>query len=112
MTAYGPTRPHVLGDADTVRGFRLAGLVGTVVRSRDEAAQAFLRARDAGTELLVLTEDAEALLRAAGLLPHEARQPVIAVVPAARGPRPRPLPAEQLERRVRRALGLPVEREP
>ena len=111
MTAHGPTPPHVIGDADTVRGFRLAGLSGTVVLSRDEAAQAFLRARDAGIELVVLTEEAEVFLCGAGLLPHSGR-PVVAVVPAARGPRPRPLPAERLERRVRRALGLPVEREP
>ena len=111
MTANQPTPPHVIGDADTVRGFRLAGLTGTAIRSRDEAAQAFLRARDAGTELLVLTEDAEALLRGAGLLPHDGRL-IVAVVPAARGPRPSPLPADRLERRVRRALGLPVESEP
>ncbi len=111
MTGNAPTPPHVLGDADTVRGFRLAGLTGTVVQSGDEAAQAFLRARDAGIELLVVTEGVEALLRRAGLRPHQGRL-VVAIVPAAHGPRPSPLPAEGLKRRVRRALGLPVEREP
>jgi len=96
----------VLGDAPTVRGFRLAGLAGAVVESAADARAAFERVREQGAALVVVTE---AVLEALGgpdaLVAHGVR-PLLVAVPSACAPRAGPGFAEQLAQRVQRALGL------
>ena len=102
--------PWAIGDAVTVRGFRLAGLEGRIVDTPEEAREAMRRARAASVTLVVATERAAALVREAGP-PAEAAlpSPVVVVVPAALGPRAAPSAADRLGRRVRQVLGLPAE---
>ena len=48
---------HVLGDRDTVMGFKLVGVPGTVIKTKEEALQsinAFLLEEDIG--ILIITE--------------------------------------------------------
>jgi vacuolar-type H+-ATPase subunit F/Vma7 len=54
---------HIIGDQDTVLGYRFAGVTGEAVESIEEARDAFRRAlADAGNRILMLTESVEAML--------------------------------------------------
>ena len=82
-------RAFCIGDEDTVRGFRLAGVPGEAVSTAGEAAEALARARRwADCGLLIVTEQACALLgqelaslRAAG------DRPTVVEIPGPGGPR-------------------------
>lgn len=101
--------PWAIGDAVTVRAFRLAGLAGRVVATAAEAREAMGLARAAGVTLVVATERAAALLREGDATADRAMLPVLVVVPAAVGPPAAPSVADRLARRVRQVLGLPAE---
>ena len=101
----------VLGDAETVLGFRLAGLRGRVVDSRDTAVAALAELRAAGASLVVVTDALCEALGGPRALAGESLRPVVAVVPSALGPRAAVSLAAEIARSVRRALGIPAERQ-
>lgn len=56
---------HIIGDQDTVLGFRFAGVTGTVVSSLEDASQAFRQAvTGERCRILLLTERVERMIRA------------------------------------------------
>jgi vacuolar-type H+-ATPase subunit F/Vma7 len=98
----------VLGDAATVRGFRLAGYAGCIVESAEEARAALAALRAQGVALVVMTERLCHALGGPETLVAGPLRPVVAVVPEASGLRVGPTPADVLARGVRRALGIPA----
>jgi len=73
---------HIIGDQDTVLGYRFAGVSGSVVATPEEARQAFAAAlSDARHRILLLTERVEGML-AAEVSAHrvEATPPYLVVV--------------------------------
>jgi vacuolar-type H+-ATPase subunit F/Vma7 len=102
----------VLGDADTVRAFRLAGFRGRAVETPDEARDALEALRGEGAALVVVTERVYRALGGTSALASGTVRPVVAVVPSAVEPSAAPSPAQQISTVVRRALGMPAERRP
>jgi len=100
----------VLGDAATVRGFRLAGLAGAIAEGEAEARAALARLRSEGAALVIVTERVAQLLGGPDALGADGVRPLVVVVPSAGEPFPAPGFADHLSRRVQRALGLSVER--
>lgn len=73
---------HIIGDQDTVLGYRFAGVTGSVVATPDEARQAFRAALgDEDQRILLLTERVERMLEAE-VVAHrlEATPPYIVVI--------------------------------
>jgi len=96
----------VLGDAATVRGFRLAGLAGAVVSGAPEARAALARLREQGAALVLVTERVAEALGGPEALVSAGMRPLIVAVPSLHEPREGPGFAEHLAQRVQRALGL------
>ncbi len=100
---------HIIGDQDTVLGYRFAGVTGTVVATPDEARQAFREAlADARHRILLLTERVERMLPAE-VTAHrlEARPPYLVVIEDIWGPDGRRKSLQQL---VFEAVGIRVVR--
>ncbi|MFW6107824.1 MAG: V-type ATP synthase subunit F [bacterium] len=96
----------VIGDEDTVLGFRYAGVEGRVVGSADEA-RSVLEERAAGEPgIVIITEDvAEVIRDTVNRVRFESAMPVIVEVPGPAGPAPdRP----ELIGLIREALGIRV----
>jgi V/A-type H+-transporting ATPase subunit F len=97
-----------IADEDTVRGFRLAGIAGQVVKTAEQVAAA-VEAATAETEnsVIVLTEQVAAVI---GPLVERIRlereQPLIAEIPGPDGPMPGRKSLRQL---VQEAVGIRVE---
>ena len=75
---------HIIGDVDTVLGYRFAGVEGNAVSTPDEARQAFLKAIAPGTSgILLVTEDVEGMIEEL-VTAHRAsaKEPFLAVVPS------------------------------
>ena len=67
---------HIIGDQDTVLGYRFAGVTGDAVSTPEEAREAFTRAiRDHQPGILLLTEAVEEMLQ------DEVKAHRLAVVP-------------------------------
>ena len=96
----------VLGDAATVRGFRLAGLAGLIVSGPAEARAALARLREEGVALVVVTEQVAGDLGGPEALVSDGVRPLVVSVPSASEPLAGPRFADQLARRVQRALGM------
>ena len=80
---------HIIGDEDTVLGFRFAGVTGDCVENADQAQAAFRRAVDeAGCRILLLTEAVEDMIEA-DVTAHrlESEAPFIVTVEDIWGPR-------------------------
>ena len=74
---------HIIGDVDTVLGYRFAGVEGDAVSNPDEARNAFLKATAPGTHgVLLVTEDVEDMIEEL-VTAHRAlaKEPFLAVVP-------------------------------
>lgn len=99
-----------IADADTVRGFRLAGIPGEAVSNAPQAATALERAAarpDCG--LLILTESVADSIRSqvdAWRLQHD--QPLLVEIPGPTGPMPG---HKRLHELVQEAVGLRLNRE-
>jgi vacuolar-type H+-ATPase subunit F/Vma7 len=96
----------VLGDAPTVRGFRLAGVAGMVVGGEAEARAALARLRQEGAALVIVTESVAEALGGPEALVSGGVQPLVVAVPSAREPVAGANAADHLAQRVQRALGL------
>jgi len=97
----------VLGDEDTVLGFRYAGVPGHVVRTPEEARAALAEQVEAGRAgVIIVTEDVERMIRLeVDRLRFGSGPPIVVSVPGPGGP--------ARERRdllavIREALGIKV----
>ncbi|HNX95259.1 MAG TPA: V-type ATP synthase subunit F [Holophaga sp.] len=108
-------RVYCLGDEDTVRGFRLAGVSGRTVLCPGEGADALggglaWALAQPDCDLLVLTEEVAAALGARmEALRNERTRPLIVEIPGPAGPRPG---RENLRQLVQRAVGSRLEQGP
>lgn len=98
---------HVLGDEDTVLGFRLAGIRGTVAERGEGLAEQFRAlVGEQQAKIVLITEDL-----AAGIRPLVDRYrmrgtfPVVVEIPDAEGPLPGRRSIEEL---IRQAIGFQV----
>lgn len=101
---------YCIADADTVRGFRLAGVPSQAVSTPSESIKALAWAvAKPDCEILILTEDVAASLGPqleAFRLEHE--RPLLVEIPGPGGPR---TGSEGLRRLVRSAVGTSLEKE-
>ena len=84
MSAY-----HIIGDQDTVLGYRFAGVAGDVVENAEQAKTAFENAlNDSSVTVLMLTEAVEDMIPDL-VMKHRiaAKPPYLAVVEDVWGPR-------------------------
>ena len=78
---------HIIGDQETIIGFRLAGASAVAVSTQDEAVRAFNEAlEDSAIRLLLLTEDVDDML-GERVLKHRmtAKSPFITVIESIHG---------------------------
>ncbi len=94
-----------IGDEETVRGFRLAGVAGEVVNAPGQAAAAVEKAAaQADCGILVLTEKvAAAIRRDVEAIRLERDRPLIVEIPGPEGPLPG---RKSLRRFVQEAVGM------
>lgn len=99
-------RIEVIGEAEIVLGFRLAGVGGTAVESLEEARKAWNAAKRAQVALVIFTPEASRLIeKELGAWAESGKLPLVAVLPGLRDPRPGPL---ELLGLIRAAIGLAV----
>lgn len=96
-----------LGDADTVRGFRLAGVEGQVVASAPQAAAALTQAAaQPGLGVILLTEAIAASIREqVDRFRFERDRPLLVEIPGPAGPLPT---RKRLGQLVQAAVGIQV----
>jgi len=98
---------YCIGDEDTVRGFRLAGVDGQIVSSSEEAATALESAvgqRDIG--VVIITDAVAADIRAqVDTIRLEREQPLLVEIPGPAGPIPGRKTLRQL---VQEAVGIRI----
>ncbi|MCC6797936.1 MAG: V-type ATP synthase subunit F [Candidatus Hydrogenedentes bacterium] len=97
----------VIGDNDTVLGFRLAGVRGSVVGEKDDAALALENAlRDASNGLVLVTESIAHMVRErVDMHRASAGMPIVLEIPGASGPSASRVPIGDI---VRKAVGVSV----
>lgn len=78
----------VIGDEDTVMGFRLAGVEGEIVRTPEEAQNSLDRAfRTEGVGVILMTErTAQSVREELDRIAGKAELPLIVEIPDGRGP--------------------------
>jgi V/A-type H+-transporting ATPase subunit F len=78
----------VIGDEDTVLGFKYAGVEGTVVKNADEARDAFAKAvKSAGVGIIIINDAiAESIRRDVNKVRFEAKEPIVVEIPGPTGP--------------------------
>ena len=80
-------RFFVIGDDDTVLGFRFAGLPGQVVSNKQEARLALQKAARAKDAIIIITDVAAQMIREdVNAIRFEAKTPILVEVPTRRGP--------------------------
>ena len=96
---------YCIADEDTVRGFRLAGVAGTVVTSPGEAAAALeAAARHPEYGILILTQEVAAgVRREVDAFRIGRRQPLVVEIPGPKGPMPG---RKTLRQFVQEAIGI------
>lgn len=100
-------RYHVIGEEDTVLGFRYAGVSGEIVRTADEARAALERAARLGDiAVLIITDTIADLVRdEVNRLRFDFELPLVVEVPGPGGPSPQ---RKDLLALIREAVGIRV----
>jgi len=101
---------YCIADEDTVRGFRLAGVEGTIVHTADEAEEAVRRAAgNPAVGILILTDRIAAMIRPlVDQIRVERTRPLITEIPGPEGPMPGRKTLQQL---VQEAVGIRIGQE-
>ena len=100
-------RLYVIGDEDTVVGFQMAGVQGTVVESEKEAAEALEDAEERKDAVLIIADQvAEWLREDIDRIRYGAERPLIVEVPGPEGPSEE---TPSLFRLIREAVGIKFE---
>lgn len=77
----------VIGDEDTVLGFRAAGMPGQVVVSSDDVSQALSRAKAERVGIIIMTEETADMARQeVDALRFDEELPMIVEIPGPQGP--------------------------
>ncbi|MGD1002083.1 MAG: V-type ATP synthase subunit F [Candidatus Brocadiia bacterium] len=96
----------VIADEDTVLGFRCVGIAGTAVNSRTEALAALKSARDSEAGVVILTQEATAMMQEeVDALRFGSGLPLVVEIPGARGPF---AGRKNLSDVIRQAIGIRV----
>jgi len=100
-------RYHVIGDEDTVLGFRFAGIPGDLVQSAEEARAALERAtRQPDIAILIVTDVVADLIRdEVNAVRFNQTLPLVVEVPGPGGPSPK---RQDLLALIRQAVGIRV----
>jgi V/A-type H+-transporting ATPase subunit F len=100
-------RYYVIGDEDTVLGFRHAGVPGQIVQSAEAARAAFQRvARMPDVGILIVTDVLADLIRdQVNAVRFDQALPLVVEVPSAAGPSPQ---RKDLLAQIREAVGIRV----
>jgi V/A-type H+-transporting ATPase subunit F len=100
-------RYHVIGDEDTVLGFRYAGIPGELVESADEAREALERVtRLPDVGILIITDVVADLIRdEVNAVRFAGTVPLVVEVPGPAGPSPK---RQDLLALIREAVGIRV----
>jgi len=100
-------RMHVIGDEDTVVGFRFAGVDGTVAEDEEAAASALNDCVEGGDAIVIVTERVgDWLRRPIDRLRYGADLPLVVEVPGRDGPLDEA--GSSLLRLIREAVGIRV----
>ena len=102
---------HIIGDRDTILGFRFAGVSGSAVATAEQATTAFRRAVTSGQyEILILTESVGQWLPTE-LLEHRlsGKAPFIVEIGDMWGT---VVPRRSLEDLIQEAVGIKIVKEP
>ena len=102
MSAY-----HIIGDKDTVLGYRFAGVFGDVVEDAEQAKTAFERAlNDSGITVLLVTEAVEDMIPDM-VMKHRmaAKAPYLTIVQDIWGPRSG---RKSLQELINEAVGIRI----
>jgi vacuolar-type H+-ATPase subunit F/Vma7 len=96
-----------IGDAETVRGFRLAGVAGRAVADAAEASEAIsAAAADSECGIIIVTDKVAAgVRRQVDAIRLEQERPLVVEVPGPDGPWPG---RRSLQRVVREAVGISI----
>lgn len=99
---------YCIADEDTVRGFRLGGVEGTVAATAQEAATALQKAtKDRQCGIVILTDTvAESIRAQVDAVRFECDRPLIVEIPGPAGPMPS---RTSLRRIVQEAVGIRLE---
>ena len=99
-----------IGDEDTVRGFRLAGIEGQIVTTADEAAEALQRVISRSDVGVVIITDAVAadIREQVDTVRLEREIPLLAEVPGPQGPI---VGRKSLRQLVQEAVGIRISQE-
>lgn len=101
---------HIIGDQDTVLGYRFAGVTGEAVETTEEAREAFARATTARNPgILLLTEEVADMLEDE-VTAHRmaATPPFLAVIQDIWGPRGK---RRSLQEMINEAVGIHIVRD-
>jgi vacuolar-type H+-ATPase subunit F/Vma7 len=101
---------HILGDRDTILGFRFAGVSGSEVETPEQATEAFGRAVSCGQyEILILTESVAHILET-DVVRHRltGKAPYIVEVGDMRGTQ---VDRKSLAQLIQEAVGIKIVRE-
>lgn len=100
-------RYHVIGDEDTVLGFRYAGIPGEIVANAEEARAALERAdRDPDLAIIIITDVIADLIRPeVNRVRFDQVLPLLVEVPGPGGPSPK---RSDLLALIREAVGIRV----
>ena len=97
---------HVIGDEDTVLGFRCAGVPGTVAATAEEVRSALRALRKGGAGVVLITESAADLAREeVDDIRFNAELPMVVQIPGPQGPIPG---RRDLAAIIREAIGIKV----
>jgi len=98
---------HVIGDEEVVIGFRFVGIPGSVVRTEEEAREAFESVTQEGkARVLILTEQVSSLIPAEVMhWQMDGSYPLIVEIPGIRGHMPE---RTSLIDSIREAVGIHV----
>ena len=99
-------RLQVIGDEDTVVGFRMAGVEGTIVESEEEAREALDEAEGEDEVLIISDQVAEWLREEIDQIRYGAELPLIVEAPGPEGPTDA---TPSLFRLIREAVGIKFE---
>ena len=101
---------YCIGDEDTVRGFRLAGIDGQTVIGEEEAASALRNAvQRPGVGVVIITDTVAADIRAqVDAIRLECEQPLLVEVPGPTGPI---AGRKSLRQLVQEAVGIRISQE-
>ena len=100
-------RYYVIGDEDTVLGFRYAGVEGEIVASPEEAREALARVeRSPDIGILIITDVvADTIRREVNAVRFDRALPLVVEVPGPTGPSPQ---RRDLLAMIREAVGIKI----